>query len=1282
MSTGEGGIVAFLFTDIVGSTQMLESLGEDRAHEVRREHFALLRDVLGAAGGHEVKSLGDGLMVTFPSVVAALTCAIEMQQVIDRRSRRPGPPGPRLRIGLNVGEPVLDEADYFGAAVVVAKRLCDQASGGQILASAVVQALAGHRAEFEFTRFGALTLKGFAEPVDAWELAWTPGVEVEVALPPVLAAPAREAFVGRDHELDQLRAAWQRAQAGERQVVFVAGEPGIGKTRLSAEVARLAHRAGGTVLFGRCDEETLAPYQPFVEALYQYAVACGPHRLRAEVGEWGGELARLVPELGKRLPDAGEPVSGEPEIERYRMFEAVASVLARAAEAAPLLLLLDDLHWADKGSLLLLRHLIRRPEQSSLMILATYRDTDISRRDPLAETLADLRRDAPYERISLRGLAEQEVVSLIQSFGTEEESEETVKLAATLEQQTEGNPFFITEILRHLRDTGVIYRVAGGWTSDRAVDQLAIPEGVKEVVGRRLSSLSETANQALTVGSVAGREFDVELLERVTGLAPESLLAALEEALHARLISETPAVIGRYGFAHAIVREALYDELSTARRLRLHKRIGGALEELHAGEIEAYLPAIARHYLEAAPTGDAERAIDYALRAARLALYQTAYEEAAGHCEAALEVVDFAEQPEELRATLLLALGDARWRAGDAAPAQKAYADSIAVARVRNDPELFARAVLGLAGAGVRAWWVKIGVVDEQLIAYLEEALAGLPGGDSEMRARLLACLAQELYFVPRSLARRAALRTEAVAMARRVGDGATLGYVMYTSILANYTPELFEEPGIGDLANEMQTLAEQLADPELMAVKHLALAAIAMNRGDMAAVDAEIAGHARLADQTRQPMHQAMLAVYRAMRAHVDGRFAEAEQFAREGFRLSQAAHDANALLVFALQTGMAHYEMGHFDQLEPALRGLAAEYPQLPAWRTQLATNRALQGDVEEARVEFEALVERDFATLPRDFTWTIGICQLAEACARLGDIRRAATLYELLLPFARRTVSIGPIACQGLTSMYLGLLAGTMSRWEEAAGHFEDGLAMAQTMGAPAFAARTRCYFATMLLRRDLLGDRRRAEELAREATATAHQLGMTALADQAGALVAQAQGLAPTRPQVAAAPRRRWARAALATGGRSAIARLSHSGRDEDLERRFANPVALRAIFSAMCVGFQPSVALGFEGDIVIDLHRGDGERHAAGSWTIEVGPKRASARRGPAEDPAVTVHVSVADFIRLISGELSGIGGMAQGRVDVDGDVLLAARMVEMFGGLTPAELLAPVDPSS
>src|SRR5581483_4762311 len=378
-------------------TGLRSRLGDDAAEELRRDHDRLVAVAVMTNRGRVVKNLGDGVMATFTAASEALGAAVAIEQALDRHRWSGSSEMPlEVRIGVSAGDVAFEEADCFGTPVVEASRLCAIAGGGKILVSEVVRLLAGTAGGHAFVPVGALDLKGLAAPVPAYEVTWERLAGPPLPLPALLTGAGR-IFVGRNEELERLFQLWKKAVAGERRVALLGGEPGIGKTRLAIELAGGVRESGGVVLAGRCDEDLGVPYQPFVEALRHYVTHAGVPRL----GRHGGELTRLVPELRERVADLADPLQSDPETERYRLFDAVASWLAEVSADAPVLMVLDDVQWAAKPTLLLLRHVLRSAEPLRLLVVVTYRDTDIGRGDPLTGFLADPRREGAAERLSL-----------------------------------------------------------------------------------------------------------------------------------------------------------------------------------------------------------------------------------------------------------------------------------------------------------------------------------------------------------------------------------------------------------------------------------------------------------------------------------------------------------------------------------------------------------------------------------------------------------------------------------------------------------------------------------------------------------------------------------------------------------------------------------------------------------------------------------------------------------------------------------------------------------------
>jgi tetratricopeptide (TPR) repeat protein len=755
-------------------------------------------------------------------------------------------------------------------------------------------------------------------------------------------------------------------------------------------------------------------------------------------------------------------------------------------------IVLDDLHWSDRPTLQLVRHLLRSPQPRRALLVGTFRESEVEGAHPLNALLADARRDGALERVPLGGLARGEVGELVQALGADASAD----FVAALHGETEGNPFFIEEVLRHV----------GTVDATTSLDDAGVPEGVREVISRRLRRLGDDAREALQVAAVIGREFDFDLLEAVAPLEGDALVAALDAAVEAGVLRESGRV-GHYAFGHALLQATLYDGLSALRRARLHGRVGEAVVALRATDLDPHLPALAHHFAQAAPAGKHERAIDFALAAARRADRMLAWEEAADHYRAALRTREAAGAPEDqVRAELLLALGESEDRAGAEDAARETFAAAAATARTLDDAGLLGRAALGFAGR-----WSVLGRVDERRLVLLEEALVALgehERGSTPLRARLLARVALELYYGG-DPQRRLELSGEALTLARLTGDPHTLAVCLDARHYALWRPENVEERL--EVAAELRRVAEATGDAELELEGAGWTVVDLLELGDVQGADIQIAAAGKLAEAMQRPLWLWWTALFRCARAQLDGRFDEAERLAGEALALGQRGQGENATNAFAQAMFNIRREQGRLAEVEPAVARFVDLYPALPAWRVAYAMLHLELRRPAEARALFEQLAAPGFDALPRDANWMIAVTLLAEICGAFGDATRAEELYGLLSPYANRNVVVGRAAtCNGSASRLLGLLAATMGERETAEGHFIEALAMHERMGARPWTVRTQVAYAEMLLRRRRRGDRARARDLLIAAGATAGELGMAAV----GARVRElADGLSP-------------------------------------------------------------------------------------------------------------------------------------------------------------------------
>lgn len=875
-------------------------------------------------------------------------------------------------------------------------------------------------------------------------------------LPAVLAPGGHAPLVGREEQVAHLRALWQRASAGETAVVTTEGQPGSGKTRLLAELAAGAHDDGAIVLAGRCTEDSDVAFAPFTEALRPYAAGAAD-----SLPEWVvAELARLLPELDP----AGPATEGEPQDARHRLFEAVAATIGQATERAPVLLVVDDLQWADPATVGMLAHMIRTVAPAPLLVAASLREEGSDR--ALDALLADLRRERRLERIALSGLSTEETAALACTWLDEPASP---ALAEALQRRTGGNPLFVEELVRHLvesqadRSTEVLARAAGA----------DVPEGVRSLIERRLARLPELAGEALRLAVASGEDFSLVELAAGCDASEDALADALDEAVAAGLVDEG-AEPGRYRFAHALIREALLAGLSGTRRALLHRRMAEVLEAQSGAR---RLPALARHLLDARPLVDAAKAAEYALRAAEQATRALAYEDAAELLEEA--AAGDLDENDPLRAEVLLALADAYQRIGDVPGADRCLNEAARLARSLGNGELLGRAALGMAGLTVT-----VGPVREPVRALLEEAL-GMVGDDPELRPRLLARLAIEVYYAPPATLRER-LSDEALSAGRRTGGRALLEALVARHV-AMWSPAHTEERLT--IADELVAAARGARDREAELQGVNWRVADLLELGELEAVRAAIDEHERLAAELRLPAYNWYVPMWRASLALLAHRLDEAGRFSDKGARIGREAHDANAELLFEVQrNGIASAAGRVTDEDYARMQRRAEHSPAGGAWRAALLSRSLIRGDEEEARGalggEVAALVEA-----PLDANWLYTVTVLGVISAELEDELAAAALYPLLLPYGDRVVTVGRgCVCLGSAWLSLGVLASVLGERAAAVAHLEEAVRRNDALGAVAFGAASRYALARVL------DDPERVAELRREVEAATGAIGM--------------------------------------------------------------------------------------------------------------------------------------------------------------------------------------------
>lgn len=1099
---------------------------------------------------------------------------------------------------------------------------------------------------------------------------------LELPFPVMLPDAGRLPFVGRHSVWPMLDHAWAEVRDGGRGLVLLGGEPGVGKTRLATEFARRVHADGALALAGRCDEEIGFAYQPFVAGLSHCAAHLQGDALRRILGPLGGELRRLRPELAAEVAGLPEPLAGDTNTERYRLFDAVGGWLHALSDDAPVLFLIDDFQWATAPTVLLLTHLLRSDESTRVLFVATYRDTDLGRAHPLTEALADLRRLPGVVRAQVAGLDAAEVAELMAGAAGHQLDKRGQELADEIQRRTGGNAFFVGEMLRHLTESGRLYHEDGRLHYATSARDLDVPDGVRDLVRRRLSRLSEDANRALSCASVEGMVFDEQVVSATAELSESDLRSALQEAVDAGLVQEVGPL--RYRFAHQIVRDTAYADILQARRVRLHLRTAQAIEALVDPRLDHHLADLAHHYAVAAPAGHAADAVGAARRAAEQAEATAAHEEAIRFYDLALEALEW--QPDAAtECDLRLAKATAHWRAGDPRTARVVCEQAAALARSAADADRLARVALMAGGGPAHFLWLEWGQVDEQLLALLEEALAKLPATDSALRAELLGMLARELAFVPGMVERRSELVAEALGMARRIADRQALGATLCFAVVAT-SGEISPEKRVG-LASEIAAIGRELADLELEIQGLFHLAHGHLELGAIEAVDAAIRRSEEIAATLGQPFWRWLVACYKVMRLLLAGRADDAEDLIVEALREGDEAGEVHAYMAYGAQSAAVTFARGRSARLvTPRVsKALAARYPRTSIGSVAVASTSVLAGRYDEGRAAIEAAARDGFASINRDSAFPYAFGMLAWSTELLWEPRYADAVYNALLPYAgRATVPGGPYVVLATVD---GLLAGQAclaGKFDLADAHLDAHDQLARRIGAPQLIAETHVRRAlTALARGDADADALAAR--AEEVLASAPDVGAVAELLDAGK-----RGIAGQPPKPIDQPGqeplrlRQRLRAGFEKRAASVVNRLVRDKTDEELEKRFGSARVQKMIFTGMARGFRPDLANGFEGKISFEL-----ARHSATSgfpdvdaWTIVVQGDDATAQPGYVEAPAMTVRASLPDFCRLIGEELDPVAAVYDRRIRIEGDFLLALRLGELFGG---ASALSDVD---
>jgi class 3 adenylate cyclase/tetratricopeptide (TPR) repeat protein len=1067
-------LVAILVTDLVDSTGIRARVGEERADELQRIHDAILRDTVIASHGEVVKGTGDGVMACFHSTTDALGAAVGMQQQFETYSARADAIAPiAIRVGMSVGDVVHQDGDIFGTAVIEAARLESAAETGQILCSELVRTLARGRGGFDFELVGLLELKGLPEPVAACEVLWERVEHPErsaLPFPPSLESRGRMRFVGRDSEVSS--AVGLTLGAEHAHALWLLGEPGIGKTRLASEVAARAYAAGARVLYGRCDELVPDPFQPIIQALRFFVANTSDDELRASLGVDPEPLARLVPELATRVPALSTSTGRTTEVEQYRLFESVRSWLQATSSTTPLALVIDDVHWADRPTLALLAHTLRSSEPARLVVIGTARSTDPDASVLLADLADDLARTGRSTSVELVGLDPSEIATLLAT--TELGEHEPTEFAAHLAVETAGNPLFVTAVLAGL---------AAG-----ARGQSGIPADVRSAVSSRTRGLDEPIRARLQIAGLIGLEFPLRLTAAVAGVSEAECLTSIEQAAGAGLVEELD--VDRFRFTHALVRDALVEELSASRRARLHQSIAATIEREYGATLEEHYRPLAHHYGLAAGQESIAKALDYARQSARVSTDLLAFDAAVADYTLALDLASRLDRADNaLRYQLLIEKGRAERTASRHAAALATLRTAAELARREQDWPAFARAAIDFEETSWRP-----GLLGHDAVALLRDA--SQHELDPKTMVTVRASLSRALHFsgagAPATL-----LAREAVAEAREIGDQALLTHALcaLAQSLGPFEPMHVEE--VTECISEMWSFRQATDNISALSTATDYGAELQMLRGDRAATSEWLERSRTLVEMSGMRfdryVHMSILQIV----AFYEGDLALAEQRATENLEFGrELGEDTSG--THGVQMFLIRREQGRLQELEPAVRLMVRTNPTGAMWQPGLVLMLAELGMDTEARELLDDLAAQGLARLPHDAMYPAALSMFAQAAWKARSRAIAPLLLERLGVWSGMGVSVGhTCAYLGSADRYLGLLERLQGRPENAARHLAAAREHERGLGAETWVAHSLAESAELAIEQ---GELSAARPFAKDARLLAQRHGLAAVARQ--------------------------------------------------------------------------------------------------------------------------------------------------------------------------------------
>ncbi len=902
--------------------------------------------------------------------------------------------------------------------------------------------------------------------------------------------PQRGAFVGRHFELTRLDDVLSRACGVAGTAAIVSGEAGIGKTRLTEEVVRRGRDLGALVGWGRCYEQTGAPaFWPWMDALRALLTQVDEAVVDKLVAGLGPEMLAVLPSEAHRLTGSLSLPVIDPADGRFRLFESTTTLLTRLATISPVVVVIDDLHWADRASLALVEFLAGHLGATRLLLMVTVRVDHAPGDDPLARALGVLGRTNGALWTRLGGLSADDSRALLADIlGHDADA----PLALDLHRRTDGNPLFLAESARYMQTT------EGGM----AMAHHVLPPTVTELIGRRFAGLSSSEIELLTLGAIVGRGFSTQLLQVAGDVTLDTALDFLDSAERARLICGEPTT-GTFEFTHPLIRDVLTADLPTTRRARLHRRVGEAIQSQHEADLYPVLGELAFHFSQAAATGSAAQALDYSTRAASRAAHLHSFEDAVDNYDLALTIVSDRVQ----RCELQLALGDVLNHAGDLDRAAATFADAATSARALlvdgTDPGAARR--LGRAALGMTMITVAIDQSSSRL-TLIDDALSALGDDEPQLRVELLTRLAGSLSYSAEVM-RRDSVLDEALEVATSLGLPEALCTVTAVRSLVAWRPA--DLTARREQADVMSDLAVRAGSRHFMLESRRLRVAAMLDAGDIAALDAALADHAALAEEGFG-VHRWRAAMWRTMRHLIDGQYADTEGSIAAAQELARSVGHPDTFFWFAAQLLQLRWDQDRLDELEASVASLVESSPAIPLWRCVLAALCADLGRIDDARQHVERVVAdlagvnddgaNPFAALLPCAEGLASTTLLADAAVAVADRARAEQIYDALAPYAGHGVMAGPaVVFLGCVDHRLAALAAVAGDTASARHHFATSVLRYERMRSRPWLARLYCDWASAIPTEEA------GEHLA-AASAIARELGMPGVLRRIAAVTA--------------------------------------------------------------------------------------------------------------------------------------------------------------------------------